>query len=74
MSVMSVDTVKGTEKPPLLRSRSVARAFNTKGDKELEDLFAATPPLNLKRTLFSLAASIRAGNCFLRTQREPMFT
>ena len=36
----------------------VARDFRRKDDKDRQDLFAATPPLELKRKLMSKAASM----------------
>ena len=54
MTVKWVDTNKGT---PRVRSRLVARDFKRKGEKDQEDLFAATPPLELKRMLMSKTAS-----------------
>jgi hypothetical protein len=41
----------------LVRCRLVARDFRTKGDKDREDLFAATPPLELLKALISKAAA-----------------
>ena len=46
VSVRWVDTNKGTEKEPNVRSRMVARDFKGK-DKDREDLFAATPAWEL---------------------------
>jgi hypothetical protein len=43
----------------VVRSRLVARDFKTKGEKEREDLFAATPPLELLKAQLSRAASKR---------------
>ena len=47
-----VDVNKGDEEKAEVRSRSVAKEI--KMDKR-EDLFAATPPLEAKKMLFSLA-------------------
>ena len=58
MTVKWVDTNKGTEEAPKIRSRLVARDFKKKGEKDREDLFVATPPLELKRMLMSKTASI----------------
>ena len=58
-SVKWVDTDKGTEEDPLVRCRLVARDFKVKGEKDREDLFAATPPLELKRVLLSRAVTRR---------------
>ena len=49
-----VDTKKGDRVHPEYRSRLVAQEINT--DKR-EDLFAATPPLEAKKILFSLAVT-----------------
>ena len=54
-SVKWVDTNKGTEEEPLIRSRLVARDFRV-ADRDREDLFAATPPWELKKLLMSHAA------------------
>ena len=43
VSVKWVDTNKGTDEEPMVRSRLVARDFRI-ADKDREDLFAATPP------------------------------
>ena len=58
-SVKWVDTNKGTDEEPNVRCRLVARDFKGKDDKDREDLFAATPPLELKRVLLSKAATRR---------------
>ena len=58
VSVKWVDTNKGSDEVPVIRSRLVARDFREKGDKDRHDLFAATPPLELKRMLLSKAASL----------------
>ena len=60
VSVKWVDTNKGSDEVPVIRSRLVARDFREKGDKDRQDLFAATPPLELKRMLLSKAASLQA--------------
>ena len=58
MTVRWVDTNKGTF-DYLIRSRLVARDF--KGDdKDRDDLFAETPPLEAIRLLLSRAATRRA--------------
>ena len=59
MSLKWVDTDKGTEEEPMVRCRLVARDFKGKDEKDREDLFAATPPLELKRVLMSKAATRR---------------
>jgi hypothetical protein len=43
----------------VVRSRLVARDFKPRGEKEREDLFAATPPLELLKAQLSRAASKR---------------
>ena len=55
VSVKWVDTNKGTENKPEIRCRLVARDFRG-ADKDREDLFAATPPWELKKLLMSHAA------------------
>ena len=50
VSVRWVDTNKGTLIDFLIRSRLVARDFKG-GDKDRDDLFAETPPLEAKRLL-----------------------
>eukprot|EP00974_Lingulodinium_polyedra_P076979 7452773-Lingulodinium_polyedra.AAC.1 len=44
----------------LVRSRWVARDFKAKGEKDREDLFSATPPLELIRYVISRQATKRA--------------
>ena len=56
VSVKWVDTNKGTEEEPNIRSRLVARDFKVK-DSCREDLFAATPPLELLKALLSKAVT-----------------
>ena len=59
-TVKWVDTNKGTDANPEIRCRLVARDF--KGpEKDREDLFAATPPWELKRLLMSHAADTSRG-------------
>ena len=58
VSVRWVDTNKGGEGEIVVRSRLVARDFKG-GDKDRDDLFAETPPLEAKRLLFSRAVSRR---------------
>ena len=56
ISTKWIDTNKGDPSNPDYRSRWVGREF--KGhDKDREDLFAATPPLEAKKSLIGLAAS-----------------
>ena len=54
VSVKWVDTNKGIEEKPVIRCRLVARDFRG-ADKDREDLFAATPPWELKKVLMSHA-------------------
>jgi hypothetical protein len=56
VSVKWVDTMKSGG---LVRCRLVARDFRMKGDKDREDLFAATPPLELLKALIAKAAMDR---------------
>lgn len=56
ISTKWVDVNKGSEENQEVRCRLVARDFKPKGEKEREDLFAATPPLEAKKLLFSMAA------------------
>ena len=42
----------------LVRSRWVARDFKTRGERDREDLFCATPPLELLRFMVSRQATI----------------
>ena len=53
-----VDINKGDESNPDYRSRLVAQEIN---DSKREDLFAATPPLEAKKLLFSLAVTEGCG-------------
>ena len=53
IGVRWVDTNKGSEEESDVRSRLVARDFRDKKDKEREDLFAGTPPLEAERMQFS---------------------
>ena len=62
VSVRWVDTNKGSEAKPEIRSRLVARDFNGGWDRDREDLFAATPPWELKRLLLSLATDVQGGS------------
>ena len=57
VSVRWVDTDKGTEGMPNIRCRLVARDFKSKDGRDREDLFAATPPLELLKCLLSKAVS-----------------
>ena len=46
-----------------VRSRFVARDFKRKGEKDLEDLFCATPPLELLRLIVSLMVTKSPRDC-----------
>lgn len=52
-----VDVNKGSKQDPQVRSRLVARDFKPKGEPARGDLFAAMPPLEAKKMLFSIASS-----------------
>ena len=54
---MRIDTNKGDDENPEIRSRLVAKEFN---DGEGEGLFAATPPLEALRMIISDAATLTA--------------
>lgn len=54
-----VDVNKGDEKDPEYRSRLVAMEIKRKHD---EDIFAATPPLEAKKLLFSMATTGTKGS------------
>jgi hypothetical protein len=56
-----VDTNKGTQERPIVRSRLVARDFKVKNEKDREDLFAATPPWEAKRLLMYKATQTYGG-------------
>ncbi len=53
-----VDVNKGDDAKPEYRSRLVAQEIN---DSKREDLFAATPPLESKKILLSLAVTENVG-------------
>ena len=57
VSVRWVDADKGAEGMPNIRCRLVARDFKSKDGRDREDLFAATPPLELLKCLLSKAVS-----------------
>lgn len=50
-----VDVDKGRDGEVMIRSRMVARDFKVKGDDRGFDVFAATPPIEMKRLLFRMA-------------------
>ena len=58
ISTKWVDTNKGDDSDPDYRSRWVGREFKG-NDKNRGDLFAATPPLEAKRSLIALASCQR---------------
>ena len=64
ISVRWVDTNKSdVGKEPDVRSRLVARDFKHKFDRDREDLFAATPPSEAVKAIFSKAAIKVPGKC-----------
>lgn len=67
ITVKWVDTNKGSDQAPIIRCRLVAWDFKTKGEKDREDLFAATPPLELKMMLISRTASRRKDDRFKKS-------
>ena len=60
-----VDVNKGDEENPEYRSRLVAKEFN---NSKKNDIFAATPPLEAKKVLFSMA--VMEGISFKRGARQ----
>ena len=58
VTIRWVDTDKGEGDEVKIWSRLVARDFKIKGEKDREDLFAATPPLELLRMLISKSATV----------------
>ena len=68
-----VDTNKGSEDFPDVRCRLVARDFKEKRDKEREDLFAATPPVEAERMALSRAATKSWRKDGVRRIRKVMF-
>ena len=60
MSTRWVDTNKGTWESIEVRSRMVTRDFKG-GDKDRDELFVETPPLEAKKMLFSLAVTEGVG-------------
>jgi hypothetical protein len=64
-----------SQQSPVIRSRLVARDFRHR-DKDRQDLFAATPPLEMKRMLISKAATFPANGSvrrllFIRCKEGP---
>ena len=61
ISTKWVDTDKrhGTCSTPMVRSRWVARDFKDPADKDREDLFSATPPIEMMRLVISRQATRR---------------
>ena len=64
-----VDVDKGRDGEVLIRSRLVARDFKNKNDERNFDVFAATPPLEMKRLLFRMAVV----NCSVGGQVKLMY-
>ena len=69
IGVRWVDVNKGDKVNPDYRSRLVAKEINR---KKREDLFAATPPLETVKMLFSMAVTEGIG--FNRGEREKNIT
>ena len=67
-----VDTNKGSEEDPDVRSRLVARDFKGKGDVR-EDLFAAIPPAEAERMALSKAVTWSRTNDGRRRKRKIRF-
>ena len=63
-TVKWIDTNKGTEAAPMVRSRLVARDFKGK-DAGREDLFAATPPWEMVKGMLVLARQTAGVNVML---------
>ena len=55
---VGTDKTHGTEEP-MVRSRWVARDFRYPSDKDREDLFSATPPIEMMRYIISRQATRR---------------
>ena len=64
VTVKWVDVLKAADGETFVRSRLVARDFKVKGEKDREDLFAATPPLELLRMMVSKAATVTKKGTF----------
>ena len=58
-----MDTNEGSEEKTDVRSRLVAKDFKNKTDKNREDLFVGTPPLEAIRMHFSKAETRRKKGC-----------
>ncbi len=58
ISAKWIDTNKGDDDKPLIRSRYVGKEFN---NGPIDGLFAGTPPLEALRTLVSDAATVEMG-------------
>jgi hypothetical protein len=72
-SVRWVDTNKGTEDRPEVRSRLVVMDFKGKGPAE-DEFFAQTPPLEALRMQMSRAATVvRMGNGGVGERRKMLF-
>ena len=73
IGVRWVDTNKGSEERPEVRSRLVARDFRTKAKREEEALFAATPPIEAGRMVLSKAATWKRNGNGKRGLRKIIF-
>ena len=60
-SVRWVASNKWSDEDLVMRCRLVTRDFKGKGERDREDLFAGTPPLEAKRMLFSRVVTRRKG-------------
>ena len=58
VTVKWVDTDQGAKREPLIHRRLVARDLRDKSDKDGQDYFGATTPLEAKRMLSSKAAGL----------------
>ena len=68
-----VDHNKGRGGAVDIRSRWVARDFKTKVEKDREDFFAGTPPLEAKKLLFKIAAKKMKGAKWGREKLKILF-
>ena len=64
IAVEWMDVLVTADGETFARSRLVARDFKVKGEKDREDLFAATPPLELLRMMISKAATVTKKGTF----------
>ena len=63
-----VDVNKGRNGEIQIRNKLLARVFRVKGDERQFDVFAAMPPLEMKRMLFRMAIVDEEG----RNQKDQM--